>query len=243
MRLYRDPETGRVYERIRDALGAFCDGQGSECTDNCPLYYAPVSCNRYAKEHPAECARRMGFEVFVNAGDTASAVDDTTTALDDTPTAADDTTTTVDDTPAGDKPRLAEVLGVEVGERFGVRDENGDVLGPFVINASGRMVFADDPDTSSDEAVYIAINHPESVLPGARLTMVEAAVMRGVGARWVSLDGVGTSTVDLWDEKPVLRENGVYYPAPGRFVLATVRAEMFPSVGRGECVGLEENGG
>ncbi len=72
-----------------------------------------------------------------------------------------------------------------------------------------------------------------------RLTEPEIAIMRAVGAKWVSFD---TNSIDeiviLWWNKPDKDGNGDFSSPIS--VLATVTAELFPSVKPGDCIGLEE---
>ena len=217
---FRDPETGDVFEDIVIAKKEYCHK-----TDYCEK--CPIGCFEFARKNPAEAARLMGYEVI---DDSSS---DSSTEIDETPT---DTPTTLDDTPTEklvkQKPRLAEVLGVEVGEHFRV----GDVGCDFWIEADGwprSELF--DRNTSSKWVVN-AINHPESIIRAPRLTESEIAIMRAVGAKWVSLD---TSSMDeavaLWSDKPENDESGDFCSPLS--VIAIVTAARFPSVKPGECIG------
>lgn len=59
------------------------------------------------------------------------------------------------------KPRIAEILGVEVGERFSVEGQrNGD---PLYVDRDGWVRYVGD-DTISTRAVTIAINHPDRII-------------------------------------------------------------------------------
>ena len=96
---FRDPKTGEVFEGIKDAYSKFCCGR--DCDTGCPLDAFKV-CNNWSFNHPAEAARRMGFEVV------------------------EDESTMSQVTQAGQstKPHICEVLGVEVGERFRVESDD-----------------------------------------------------------------------------------------------------------------------
>ena len=75
-----------------------------------------------------------------------------------------------------------------------------------------------------------------------RLTAPEIAVMRAVGAKWVSRDKT-VDWVNLWSQEPVNKyDSGVYIWAPEEEsgYIGEVRASLFPSVKPGECIGLEE---
>ena len=142
------------------------------------------------------------------------------------------------------KPRLAEVLGVKVWERFKVKDSKDDIMGPFCINSEGVMVYAEDPSVSSDEVIYTAINHPESVIRAPRLTEAELAICKAVGAKWVSRDSTENSYVYLWDAKP--KYSGVGYGFKdynGNPSISVVyNSGLFPSIHLGDCINVEAAG-
>ena len=73
-----------------------------------------------------------------------------------------------------------------------------------------------------------------------RLTEPEIAIMRAVGAKWVSRDVCGSKRIELWDEKPIKNKDGAFHPSVGNGSLAIVRESLFPSVNPGECIELEE---
>lgn len=93
---FRNPETGEVFETHCDTCGAGSSG--------CKLVWKNVSCGRL-KENPHEAARLMGYE----------AVEETVFTKSDSKNESLEANM--------DKPRICEVLGVEVGERFDVKSE------------------------------------------------------------------------------------------------------------------------
>ena len=58
-----------------------------------------------------------------------------------------------------DKPRICEVLGVEVGERFEVKGQPG----PLYVDPEGYLKY-DEDDRLSTSAIHIAINHPDRII-------------------------------------------------------------------------------
>lgn len=58
-----------------------------------------------------------------------------------------------------DKPRICEVLGVEVGERFNVY---GNCL-DWHVDEKGHVV-SDDDKRCVDDVIYLAINHPDRII-------------------------------------------------------------------------------
>ena len=79
-------------------------------------------------------------------------------------------------------PRICEVLGgkdnsLEVYEEFDVRGFEG--IGPFCINGDGQMVYEQDgADVVSDDAVYVAVNHPGRIIRKPRFTEDEITFAR-----------------------------------------------------------------
>lgn len=58
-----------------------------------------------------------------------------------------------------DKPRICEMLGVEVGERFNVY---GNCL-DWHVDEKGHVV-SDDDKRCVDDVIYLAINHPDCII-------------------------------------------------------------------------------
>ena len=73
-----------------------------------------------------------------------------------------------------------------------------------------------------------------------RLTAPEIAIMRAVGAKWVSMDVRGSKRIELWKEMPHKTEDGAFFSSVGNGSLAIVRESLFPSLKPGNCIGLEE---
>lgn len=142
-----------------------------------------------------------------------------------------------EDTPTeGSKPRLAEVLGVEVGERF----KMGNFPELVYITEDGNIVSTGSGAICS-KWITDAINHPESIIRAPRLTEAELAICKAVGAKWVSMDNVGIHA-DLWAEEPIRNEKIFVQSPESRGAIASVRSCLFPSVGPGDCICVEEAG-
>lgn len=255
---FRDPKTGEVFEDIQQAHEKFCPN--TLCKDkpyevlakNCALCRINMRsngwyelCDSFCDDHPAEAARLMGYEVIDDLStETDDTPTDTPTTLDDTPTINGDTPTKEDNMCKMDKPRLAEVLGVEAGELFMVKS----IGVRFFVDKDGiPKIF--DGDSGLDVegiSIYYAINHPENIIRLPRLTEPEIAIMRATGAKWVSRDKHGDSKVNfvrLWDEKPKKFENvngWIFEPSAGDHALAVVYTSLFPSVHPGDCIELED---
>ncbi len=137
-----------------------------------------------------------------------------------------------------DKPRLCEVLGVDVGERFKVRDDvHEKILGPFFVRGDGYLVGPS--AVHSLDACYAlieAINHPEKIVREPRLTDTERDICRLLGAKWVSRD-TDSSQVYLWKTEPEPQPGGVWV---GGKSCAQMWARFFPSVKSGQLVQVED---
>ncbi len=104
---------------------------------------------------------------------------------------------------SSDKPRLAEVLGVEVGQKWRVVCPEEDIDSVEVwLNEKGHLI--GETLVAGSVILCAAINHPESIIRAPRLTEPEIAIMRAVGARWASRDdNWDDGSVDLWGAKPL----------------------------------------
>ena len=135
---FRNPETGEMYIGILNAMNHYCDSK-KDC-DDCQIK-EPVQvykgqkhpCYAYVADNPHEAARLMGYEV-------------------------------IEDNEANmDKPRICEVLGVDVDEVFTIEtpvrkstycriDEKGKIYNTCV------------------ETLCYAINHPDCIIHKPRWT-------------------------------------------------------------------------
>ena len=140
-----------------------------------------------------------------------------------------------------EKPRLCEVLGVEVGQRFRVSDD-GSVLLEFYIDDEGYMRMARNGAKNVTAYWLInAINHPDRIECVPRLTPEEVQRCRDFGAKWVGRL-TGSPPEDFWamlfSERPRMGENG---PVPEKETyIGAVRADLFPSVGIGDLIQVED---
>lgn len=150
---FRNPETGEVLA-VSDAVNKYCAGRW--CGDTCKLYYAAGDpdkvCADWAEYHPYEAARLMGYEV----------VEDD--MLEPTKNKEEANM---------DKPRICEVLGVEVGEDVKYRHTDGTEENICVCE-DGRVIISSLSCKISTVAVLInAINHPDRIIRKPRWTEQE----------------------------------------------------------------------
>ena len=76
-----------------------------------------------------------------------------------------------------DKPRICEVLGVEVGEHFKIEGYKGE----YHINYCGVLKWG---GQTSDDAIYEAINHPDRIIRKPRFTQQEVEINRVTPCNW-----------------------------------------------------------
>ena len=141
------------------------------------------------------------------------------------------------------KPRLAEVLGVEVEEKFYVKSyKNGLNSVNHLIDEYGDFVKENSASFGDAALLCFAINHPESIIRAPRLTEPELAICKAVGAKWVSRDGNSVNRVELWTARPEQSGNCICAGTEDEFI-ARFNCTLFPSVNKGDCIEVEVTGG
>lgn len=147
---FKNPATGEVYRNILVAMDSHCDDY-LECHD-CKMK-EPVQeyrgmknpCSKFCVDHPEEAARLMGYEVIEEEQEDR-----------------------------GDKPRICEILGVDVGEKFWYPGEGG----PLVVTKEGYVIIAEERFQFKDEIALFTntdklIKHPEKIIRKPKLTPSE----------------------------------------------------------------------
>lgn len=126
-----------------------------------------------------------------------------------------------------DKPRIAQVLGAEVGEDVKYRHTDGTAENICVCE-DGRVIISSLSCKMSTVAVLInAINHPDRIIRKPRWT--EQEVERAKAIRL------------LYPEADSLNECDPYIKVfNNKFVIATLDTALFPSLCPGESVKLDE---
>ena len=129
------------------------------------------------------------------------------------------------------KPRIAQVLGVEVGEEFtydfGANQVN---RGAFKIGADGKRYYKTgdlwNPCYNEDDLAVI-INHPDRIIRKPRWTQQEVERAKAIRL--------------LYPEADSLNECDPYIKVfINKFVIATLDTALFPSLCPGESVKLDE---
>lgn len=139
-----------------------------------------------------------------------------------------------------DKPRLCEVLGVDVGEQFRVRTkEQAEPIGPIWVSGFGGLMQRSDLDPVDVLSALIeAINHPAKIERLPRLADKEREICRLLGAKWVSRNPGNDRTVDLWTVKPRTDLYGAFLGNPE--AIATIYGNRFSSIAPGHAVQVED---
>ena len=187
----RNPDTGELWD-AENAVAVFCD-EKPKC-NVCPLFpittFIDGNCRKWAGEHPYEAARLMGYEVVEDGsdGDTAGISDAFNRMAKEMRENAGEMREP--QLNAGkeesnmDKPRICEVLGVEVGEPFSIDGYPTD-YGPVQVCEDGKIrrvissvefPFANDGEVGhkiGSNALYYLLNHPDRIIRKPRFTQQE----------------------------------------------------------------------
>ena len=140
---FRNPETGEVFEDMTAARFAFCRMKCKPCPISCFQNGDETRCDIFCCDHPHEAAHLMGYEV-----------------VEDEPTWAERLEASVKHKEEAniDKPRICEILGVEVGEVFGFNDFPFDGYKEFVVNENGEIKPNGNGTISPSEVCYLINN-------------------------------------------------------------------------------------
>ena len=132
-----------------------------------------------------------------------------------------------------DKPRICEVLGVEVNERVSYKDPNGETV-QFFINEDGTTVWVFESGKPLSQygigyAIAQAINHPDRIIRKPRFTQQEVEDAKYI-KRILKVDSVRRN----------IYGNGLIAMKSDNTVSVVINSEMFPSIHSGEVYTLDE---
>ena len=141
-----------------------------------------------------------------------------------------------------DKPQLAEVLGVKVGQKWRVVcPEEGIDSAEVCLNDKGHLI--DVYGVVSSVILCAAINHPESIIRSLPLTEQELELCRVFKVKYLTRN-VNSWCVHMWNTRPSENEGGMgkYYAIDIReeSEIGAVDAKFFPSIEPGDCICVEE---
>jgi hypothetical protein len=224
-------KTGEVALTIEQALEQFCDSK-KDC-DYCELR-EPVQqykgtkrpCHEYAMANPHEAARLMGYEV-VEDDEPRTCFNCIGCEIEKDFDPQEECKNWVKRKEANmDKPRICEMLGVEVGERFNVY---GNCL-DWHVDEKGHVV-SDDDKRCVDDVIYLAINHPDRIIRKPRWTQQEVDRAKAIKVllpeiNAIKCDGALTQFLEIVD--------GTY------FQREVITRYLFPSVEKGHVYTLDE---
>ena len=227
---FRSPDTNQIFVDIYDAHADFCNDR--DCDTDCPLD-APTCkdgyqyCSVWAIHHPVEAARLMGYEVLEddekcsNCAYPNPSVECVTCGASHRNYQKEEANM--------DKPRICEVLGVEVGERFELKS-TGIVL---LVNDDGKIHISlshgEHKETDLNVNYLVnAINNPDRIVRKPRWTEKEVEAAKAI--------------LTLWPDATILEDGRPYdIRVHGKDrLLNTVDLDLFPSLGPGESVTLTE---
>lgn len=235
---FRNPKTGEVHIGILSAMNHYCDSK-KDC-DDCQIK-EPVQgykgqkhpCYAYVADNPHEAARLMGFEVVEDDGFPEGSLGFLKKKINEGIKAMDKEIKEYLQTAFGDKetktmnkPRICEVLGVEVNELFDIRDA-ASIDNPFHITAAGLLT--DKHGNHRSEYIEGVINYPISIIRKPRWTEQEV----DMATLLIDFRGSGSVTVGRQVNGPLWwrGENDEHGLLP---------REFFPSLRPGQSVTLDE---
>ena len=198
-------KTGEVLTGEQAQL-RFCKGR--HCCE-CPMNQespAKECCVDFRKSHPHEAARLMGYEVVE---------DDKVVEIDQVKKEAN-----------MDKPRICEVLGVEVNENFKFNDFPFDECKVYFVGTDGEIRNAKGGSVTGGELCYI-INNPDRIIRKPRWTEQEVERAKAIKVLWPEAD-----TLDYWGDGISVEGAEIY--------IAELDAVRFPSILPGETIKLDE---
>lgn len=202
---FKSPD-GQVFDSIEEAKKYFCSHFSTiECRKMCPLHVKrnpkKMICGDFVRGYSDSAARLMGYEIIEDK----------------------------EDSDVG-KPRICEVLGVEVGERFSVKDQRGGDL--LYVDKDGWVKYAEDGSLSSS-ALQLAINHPEFIIRKPLFSQQEVEDAKTLCKMWpdekVEFKRYANGRCGMVHVKGIL--HGCLYLG---------QVDLFPSIRPGETITLNE---
>lgn len=217
---FRNPETGKVFDDIIFARKPFCKNY---ICPNCPLPNLlredllpedARNCADFCKKHPREAAALMGYEVVEDepSGNSGQLKEDNM-----------------------DKPRICEVLGVEVNERVYYKDPSGVTL-EFFISPDGNPGFAFENGKHPSQfgigyAIAQAINHPDRIIRKPRWTEQEVEDARAIKR---------LLNVEVPTEIERDKDGQIYLRNMKNLFGVGLNKDLFPSIKTGRSIPLDE---
>ena len=215
---FRNPETGEVFDSLREASDKFCSDHDCFWRE-CPLDKANESraCWDWIQEYPIEAARLMGYEVVED-----EQFREVTKMMKEANM---------------DKPRICEVLGVEVDEEWTV---SGNDIAIYRVSGGVALEYAMPKYNGDGYGKWLPagmpclvdfINHPDRIIRKPRWTEQEVE-------RAKAIKEIFPNAYKLARNLSAITIYRVEDDIP--FYLATIQAERFHSLRPGKTVTLDE---
>lgn len=208
---FRNPNTKEVYEVVHNN----CEASGFCANLSC--LFRPISnktkgmCSTWINDNPNEAARLMGYEVVEDDCDQSQKSRNSVAKKEEANM---------------DKPRICEVLGVEVGDPFGFNDFPFDDVKSYFIGTDGEIRNVHGGEVASSELCYI-INHPDCIIRKPRWTEQEVERAKAIKM--------------LYSEAESIEMYGFGVRVFNRTVIiVTLDPSLFPSLRPNEAVTLDE---
>ena len=154
---FRNPNTKEVYEVVHNN----CEASGFCANLSC--LFCPISnktkgmCSTWINDNPNEAARLMGYEVVEDDCDQSQKSRNSVAKKEEANM---------------NKPRICEVLGMEVNQNFQFNDFPFDEVKSYFIGTDGEIRNVHGGEVASSELCYI-INHPDCIIREPRWTEQE----------------------------------------------------------------------
>ena len=221
---FRNRRTGEIYDDIKQAIRNFC-------IENYHYIYSiqeEIECesslNRITEYSPKEAARLMGYEVVEEMRDPQLNEGEMDKEMEKNhfPTIKEEANV--------DKPRICDVLGVEVGEDFKYRHTDGTEENLCVCE-DGRVIISSLSCKMSSTSVLInAINHPDRIIRKPRWTQQEVE-----SAKIISVLFPEATHIERLRGSKVL---GITGAKDGW--IADIESSLFPEIKSGQSVTLDQ---
>ena len=208
---FRNPNTKEVYEVVHNN----CEASGFCANLSC--LFCPISnktkgmCSTWINDNPNEAARLMGYEVVEDDCDQSQKSRNSVAKKEEDNM---------------NKPRICEVLGMEVNQNFQFNDFPFDEVKSYFIGTDGEIRNVHGGEVASSELCYI-INHPDCIIREPRWTEQEVERAKAIKmlyseAESIEMYGFG---IRVFNRK---------------LVIATLDPSLFPSFRQNEIITLDE---
>ncbi len=208
---FRNPNTKEVYEVVHNN----CEASGFCANLSC--LFCPISnktkgmCSTWINDNPNEAARLMGYEVVEDDCDQSQKSRNSVAKKEEANM---------------NKPRICEVLGMEVNQNFQFNDFPFDEVKSYFIGTDGEIRNVHGGEVASSELCYI-INHPDCIIREPRWTEQEVERAKAIKmlyseAESIEMYGFG---IRVFNRK---------------LVIATLDPSLFPSLRQNEIITLDE---